>query len=294
MWPCYTQQPLSLGEVLRWQMLIAPRDQSAFRCSVSSPSASEVPSSLEEVHFLYEKGELFLFLLSRIRNQRVDGCGVAVQAAIHRLGHWCPHLCVRQASRELRLGLADVPVDIRSGSVGLVSSLGYQDRLSGGGVPEGKRAVWKLLPFFSFPSEGRLLRLAPLHCMSCYPRTVTFSQCGTLSFLSLSEAVFPVSLLLRTKLGSSGAGLASGTKAPASQGLADLGGLWEFASFLSERSLVNAGGSACSSSCWLPTPLQVRSDQGVGLIEEVAGSANARAGAPGSLERYPGQACLWS
>lgn len=128
--------------------------------------------------------------------------------------------------------------------------------------------------------------------MSCYPRTATFSQCGgldgpgygTLSFLSLSEAVFPVSLLLRTKLGSSEAGLASETKAPASQGLADLGGLWEFVSSSSERSLVNAGGSACSSSCWLPTPLQVRSDQGAGLIEEVAGSADASAGAPGSLE----------
>lgn len=76
MWPCYTHQPLSLGEALRWQMLIALRDQSTFRCSVSSPSASGVPSSLEEVHFLYEKGELFLFLLLRIRNQRVDGCGV--------------------------------------------------------------------------------------------------------------------------------------------------------------------------------------------------------------------------
>lgn len=76
MWPCHTHQPLSLGEALRWQMLIAPREQAAFRCSVSSPSASEVPSYLEDVHFLYEKGKLFLFLLSRISNHRVDGSGL--------------------------------------------------------------------------------------------------------------------------------------------------------------------------------------------------------------------------
>lgn len=113
-------------------------------------------------------------------------------------------------------------------------------------------------------------------------------------FLALRRPVFPVSLLLRTKLGSSGAGLASGTKAPASQGLAVLGGLWDFVSSASERSLVNAGGSACSSSCWLPTPLQVRSDQGAGLAQEVAGLADASAGTPGSLEHYLGQACLWS
>lgn len=43
---------------------------------MSSPSASEVPPSLEEVHFLCEKGKLFLFLLSRISNHRVAESGL--------------------------------------------------------------------------------------------------------------------------------------------------------------------------------------------------------------------------
>lgn len=75
--------------------------------------------------------------------------------------HSRPHSGVRQASRELGFGLADVCRHLRqeqfyrAGELGLDSILGHQERLPGGGVPEPERAVWKLLPFL-VSSLGRL------------------------------------------------------------------------------------------------------------------------------------------
>lgn len=59
MWPCPTHQPLSLGEALRWQMLIAPRDQAAVRCQVHLP-LKYLPLWKRYIFFM-KRGNYFYF-----------------------------------------------------------------------------------------------------------------------------------------------------------------------------------------------------------------------------------------
>lgn len=70
---CSASQP---REALSWRRPVSPR---CSEVSVFSPTASEEPSFLEEVSFLYGKGEN-VFLSVLISDQGDGGSGVAVQA----------------------------------------------------------------------------------------------------------------------------------------------------------------------------------------------------------------------
>lgn len=229
------------------------------------------------------------------------GSGAAVQAGgVLKLSCSCPRSGVTErlrASHELGLGSAGVSVDTlrqewfhRAGDLGLGSALGHQERLPGGGVPEHERAVWKLLPLLVFRQRQRLpvscrpLRHAhsSLHVLLPVPHNVVALMALGMApylFLALVRPVFPVSLLLRTSLGSSGGqAWPLGLKSPVSQSLAAMG---ISLTFIKEKTpvlghpsgtcweshFVSTGGWACSNSCWLETPLgwevlQIRSDQG--------------------------------